>query len=390
MSLFRVNSNGVITVDYTDIQQTFQEAFKNALGSDLNLDVSTPQGQLIQVHTQVVNEIQTDIVNLANSFNPYTAEGDALDNTGAFFGYYRKANQPTVVVATITGTAGTVIPAGSRASNSEHEFETLDNITIPNSGRTTVEFQCVDSGAISCVAGSLNTIVTTISGWDTINNANDGVVGYEKESDNEFRGRITANWLNIRAISVLGSIIDSIAQLNGVVSVIGRENPKSVTQVIDGLSLVPHSIWLTVLGGNEDEIAKILTEKKTLGCDTNGNTSITYTDPVVNYDYVYNIRRPLVVPVYIQVNYEKNVYTPIDVEDRVKNLIMQYIGENSLKIGQKITGAWLSNALDNYNQLNLLSIKTRINTSDEWADFSPITLEQVGNISIENITVVEA
>lgn len=389
MTLFRVNSNGVITVDYNDIQQTFQEAFKNALGNDLNLDVSTPQGQLIQIHTQVVNEIQTDVVNLANSFNPYTAEGDALDNTGAFFGYYRKANQPTVVVATLTGSEGTNIPASSLVSDGNNQYELLEDVTIPTSGSITAEFQCTTTGNIPCVAGSLTEIVSTVSGWDTVNNPTDGVVGYETESDNEFRGRITANWLNIRAISVLGAIIDSVAQLDGVVSVIGRENPKSSVQVVDGLTLSPHSIWLTVLGGKNSDIAEVLTIKKTLGCDTNGTDTVLYNDPVVNYEYSYQIQRPTVVPVYIQVNYAKNNYTPIDVEDKIKSLIIQYIQENPLKIGQTITGSWLSNALENYNQINLLSIKTRVNEEANWEDFSTITLEQVGNISSNNIITVE-
>ena len=389
MSLFNVNSNGVITVDYDDIKTSFEEAFKSSLGNDLNLDVSTPQGQLIQVHTQVVNEIQTDVVLLANSFNPYTAEGDALDNTGAFFGYYRKASQPTVVIGNVTGLSGTVIPAGSKVSNGEYEFESLNDTTIKPNGTADIEFQCTTSGAIPCVAGTLTNIVTTIQGWDTVTNTTGGVVGYDVESDNEFRNRITANWLNIRAISVLGAVIDKVAQLDGVVSVIGRENPKSSTQVIDGLTLLPHSIWLTVLGGRDEDIAKALTIKKTLGCNTNGNTTIVYTDPVVDYNYTYQIQRPTVVPVYLQVNYLKNNYTPIDVEDKIKNLIIEYINQNPLKIGQKVTGAWLSNALENYNQINLLSIKTRLDPNDAWSDYSSITLEQVGNIISENITVTE-
>lgn len=364
-----------------------EEAYKEALGSNLNLDASTPQGQIIQSETAIIEEIQTDLITMANAFNVYTAEGDALDSAGSFFGYYRKTQQPTVVIATIQGSPDTVIPAGSKASNGNYDFECLDNVTIPASGIIQAEFQCVGTGAIPCVAGTLNTIVTTITGWDSVNNTYDGVIGYATETDNEFRTRITANWLNIRAISLLGAIIDNIAQLDGVVSVVGRENPDGQTKEIDGLTLQPHSVWLTVLGGKQSDIAKILTEKKTLGAFTNGDTTVQYFDETAQYTYLYKIKRPDVENLYIQVNYEKNVYTPAEVETAITSLITQYIEQNPIKIGQLITGNWLAEAFDGYNQINLLSIKVRLDEADAWADYVNLSLEQIARVA--GITAVE-
>lgn len=384
--MFSVNSNGVITVDTSDIKETFENAFKEALGDNLDLDVSTPQGQLIQTHTQIVNNIQTDLTTLANSFNIYTASGEALDNDGAFYGYYRKANQPTVVLGEIQGTYGTNIPAGSLVSNGEHNFELLDDVVIPVSGSIVAEFQCVDNGPIVCKAGTLTTIVSVITGWDDINNATDGIVGYNTETDNEFRNRITANWLNIRAKSLLGAIVDRIAQLKGVVSVIGRENVSSNTQTIDGLTLKPHSIWLTILGGKANDIAKILTEAKTIGANTNGNTQINYYDSNVNYTYLYYIERPAQTGVYFQVNYKSNAYTGATVQDDVENLINQYIADNPFKCGQIITGSDISKAFKNYSQIDLLSVKISTD-NNTWQDYLAIDLDKVANI--EGITANE-
>ena len=47
MSRFNVTPNGVITVDTVDIKSEFEEAYKGALGADLDLASSTPQGQMI-------------------------------------------------------------------------------------------------------------------------------------------------------------------------------------------------------------------------------------------------------------------------------------------------------------------------------------------------------
>ena len=385
-SLFKINSNGIITVDFSNIKSKMEQVYKEALGSDLNVEPSSVAGQMIANDTAIINEIQTDLVALINSFDVYTAEGGALDNAGANYGYYRKQGMATVVIATITGSAGTVIPAGSLASDGTNQYTLLDNITIPSTGSIEAEFQCLTNGPIPCVAGSLNQIVSVISGWDSVNNIMDGIVGYDVESDNIFRSRITANWLNIRGKSLLGAIIDNIAQLPNVMSVIGRENPYGSAKVIDGLTLAPHSIWLTVLGGNSVDIAKTLGERKTIGAYTNGNTKINYFDENVNYNYIYKIQRPDAVNIEIQVNYEANNYTPLDIDEQIKNLIINYINNNPFMIGQTITGAELAKSLNGFNQINLLSIKVK-STGDNYQDYVNTSLAEIAVLTKENIII---
>ncbi len=385
-SLFKINSNGIITVDFSNIKSKMEQVYKEALGSDLNVEPSSVAGQMIANDTAVINEIQTDLVALINSFDVYTAEGGALDNAGANYGYYRKQGMATVVIATITGSAGTVIPAGSLASDGTNQYTLLDNITIPSTGSIEAEFQCLTNGPIPCVAGSLNQIVSAISGWDSVNNIMDGIVGYDVESDNIFRSRITANWLNIRGKSLLGAIIDNIAQLPNVMSVICRENPYGSAKVIDGLTLAPHSIWLTVLGGSSVDIAKTLGERKTIGAYTNGNTNINYFDENVNYNYIYKIQRPDAVNIEIQVNYEANNYTPLDIDEQIKNLIINYINNNPFMIGQTITGAELAKSLNGFNQINLLSIKVK-STGDNYQDYVNTSLAEIAVLTKENIII---
>lgn len=385
-SLFKINSNGIITVDFSNIKSKMEQVYKEALGSDLNVEPSSVAGQMIANDTAVINEIQTDLTALINSFNVYTAEGGALDNAGANYGYYRKQGMATVVIATITGSAGTVIPAGSLASDGTNQYTLLDNITIPSTGSIEAEFQCLTNGPIPCVAGSLNQIVSVISGWDSVNNALDGIVGYDVENDNIFRSRITANWLNIRGKSLLGAIIDNIAQLPNVMSVIGRENPFGSAKVVDGLTLAPHSIWLTVLGGSGVDIAKTLGERKTIGAYTNGNTNINYFDENVNYNYIYKIQRPDAVNIEIQVNYEANNYTPLDIDEQIKNLIINYINNNPFMIGQTITGAELAKSLNGFNQINLLSIKVK-STGDNYQDYVNTSLAEIAVLTKENIII---
>ncbi len=389
MSLFSVNELGVITVDASVIRADVEQAYKKALGSDLDVSSGTAQGQLIDYDMKALNLTQESLLKVANSFLPFYAVGDELDRSAAVFGYTRKLNQPTVVVCTLTGAAGTIIPAGSLVSDGTYQFAALDNTTLPSTGSINAQFASTTSGAIQVLPGTVTTIVTNISGWDTVTNNYAGATGYATETDNEFKQRITANWLNIRAIGLLGAIVDNIAQLDGVLSVVGRENAKSITQVVDGVTMERNSIYLCVLGGNGNDIATCLGRVKTLGAGTVGDTVVGYYDPNADYTFYYKIRRPDVVDLSVQINYERNLYTPADITDKIKNQLLSYIAENGFKIGQTISGNMLAQAFDDFPYMDLLSVKVNVSGETGYLDYLSLSIEQVAALSADNIATNE-
>lgn len=385
MSLFTVTNQGVITVDTTSIRSDFEQAYIAALGANLNTDVSTAAGQLITNDVKTITTAQQECVNMANETSVYYATGQALDVAASKYGYYRKRGVPTTVVATITGASGTTIPAGSIASDGTNQYTLLDRTTIPTTGSTSAEFQCTVAGAIACPAGSLTQIVTTISGWDSITNPYDGIIGYATENDNTFRDRITANFLNKRARAILGAIIDNVAAIDNVISVAGGENPSGDTATVNGISMPPHSIYLTVLGGGDTTIAQVIAQQKTMGADTIGNTEVAYTDPNIAYQYTYKIYRPTAVPVYVQVQYSTNAYTPANADTQIVGLITEYVTQNPFKIGQTISGNALAGALSNYNKINLLAVKVSTDGTT-WADYITTGQTQVAVLNAANVS----
>ena len=134
MSRFNVTPNGVITIDTVDIKSEFEGAYKGALGADLDLDSSTPQGQMIINDTAAYVQMQQEIVNIANNYSVFYASGHALDVAGSRYGYYRKQGTSTVVVATVHGAAGTTISAGALASDGTNEYAALDTVTLDANG----------------------------------------------------------------------------------------------------------------------------------------------------------------------------------------------------------------------------------------------------------------
>lgn len=385
MSRFNVAPNGVITVDTVDIKSEFEEAYKGALGADLDLDSSTPQGQMIINDTAAYVQMQQEIVNIANNYSVFYASGHALDVAGSRYGYYRKQGTSTVVVATVHGAAGTTIPAGALASDGTNEYAALDTVTLDADGAANIQFQCTVPGNIECPARALNTIVTPVSGWDNVSNTYDGVPGYDTESDNIFRERITANMLQKRARSALGAIVDNVAAISNVVSVVGRENVAHTTATIDGIEMAPHSIYLAILGGEDKTIARVIAQQKTLGAATNGNTTVSYLDNDIGYTYQYLIQRPAQVELRVLVTYANTLYTPVDAQSRMVALIMEYVAANPFKIGQTITGADLANALKTYDVIDLLSVEVAINSS-RYTPYVRTTLNEIAGLTAANIT----
>ena len=387
--MFSVNEFGVITIDTADIKTEFEEAYKGALGANLNTDVGTPQGQMIVNDTQNLVYAQNQVVLVANSMSILTATGKALDVAAQWWGYYRKKATATVVTVTLTGQKGTVIPAGSLVSNGSNEYALLEDITIPASGTINAEFACTETGAIQCASNSITTIVSAIAGWDTVNNGQAGVVGYDEENDALFRARITANWLNIRARSILGAIVDNIAQLDGVISVIGRENVGSTSLVIDDVTLKPHSIYLDILGGNGTDIAKLLSEQKTLGAGTNGSTEVSYFDSLAGVNCKYNIARPTMQDIKVKVSYSPNYYTPADIEEQIKDAIVAYVQENPFMINQTISGNGLAQAFKDFKYADILSVKVAFLADSSYSDYISCMISKCAVLESANITCVE-
>lgn len=84
----------------------------------------------------------------------------------------------------------------------------------------------------------------------------------------------------LNARSVAAAVYAEVGQLSGVIDLVVRQNRGDSPIEIDGVSLAPHSIFVSVVGGENDDIAQAIYSSLSAGCDYNGNTSVVVTDPV--------------------------------------------------------------------------------------------------------------
>lgn len=114
---------GLITTDAGEILSQVSSEYQNTFGQDLvvpdstNIEgASTPQGLLIVSETLARIAVADNNAAVANQINPNLAGGIFLDSILALTGLQRTPATPSSVLCTLTGIAGTSIPAGSQAA----------------------------------------------------------------------------------------------------------------------------------------------------------------------------------------------------------------------------------------------------------------------------------
>lgn len=75
---FDVNS-GFKAASYREIREALQEDFKRVFGEGINLDPSTPDGQLLDIFAYAYNALAQNIQGIVTNLNPATASGVFLD-----------------------------------------------------------------------------------------------------------------------------------------------------------------------------------------------------------------------------------------------------------------------------------------------------------------------
>lgn len=279
------DDTGVITTDTSVIQTQVEDEYKAALGQDLNVSPNTPQGVLITTEVLARTAVADNNATVANQINPDLAGGVYLQALMALLGSFTTAGSSSIVLATLTGVPGTVIPAGSQASETGAGaiFQTTVDVVIPAEGTiNAIEFQSLLTGPIPCAADSLTQIVNGVLGWETVTNPAAGTPGTLDLSDNQIR-TLRKNTLAAQGMGFAQAISSDLYLTAGVTSLTLRENTSDDPATIDGVLMAPHSMYTCVAGtASSIDIATTITNSKNGGCAYNNGKGIQEQQIVVN------------------------------------------------------------------------------------------------------------
>lgn len=388
---------GLVIPTDAAVLDAVQSDMNAAFGGGLNPALETPQGQLASSQTAIIADKNAEFALYVNQVDPQFSDGKFQDAIGRIYFLTRKPAVATVVTATLTGIAGTVIPAGTLAQDtSGNTYISSGAATIGVSGTVSAQFQNIETGPIPCAAGTLTQVFQAIPGWDAINNVADGTLGSVVESRADFEYR-RKNSVAINGLGTVNAIYANVFDLPDVLDVYVVDNPKGVSfftgdiatttltvtaispgsslqigSFVDGAGvaadtiitgfgtgtggvgtytvnnsqtvgsvaltspaialgstdypLAPHSMYVAVVGGVDQDIAEAIWRKKDVGCDYNGNTELTVVDdsgynyPQPTYQVKFN--RPSTLGILFEVQLVDDPTLPANIEDLVKDAIV--------------------------------------------------------------------
>lgn len=373
------------------VRQMFVDAFANA-GSqnELNTDPETPAGQLIDGITALIVEKDNELLKMANGFNPKTATGIFQDALGEIYFIQRHIAQSTVVTCTCSGLQGTIIPAGSVIQDvNGNNYQSVAQVSIPASGSIDVIFSAQTPGEIEAAAGTVNKIITVIPGWDSVNNETAGVVGRERETQAEFEQRRYESVAK-NSHGLAESVGGSVNNLDDVIACRVEQNRGDEEIQFLGVTIPPHSIYLSVYGGTSDEIGSVIHNKLDAGCGTAGNTSVRVTDPTSGSQHTYFYTVAELENLYIQVTTAQDaVY---DEEAVTQAIISNFAGADEnysrAKMGDTVFASRFYQTVISAGLSDLVKIEIG-RTSGSYGQSASFNLNEMPVLDAENIVFVE-
>ena len=381
-----------------EIAQSWINAFKSDDTPDINTAPETPQGQIIDAETLAITQKDAELAFLANMFNPKTARGIWQDALAEIYFIKRKKAVNSRCYCVLSGLNGTVIEKGSKIQSSADNtyWNLLEDVTIQNNGSVIALFECESEGAVIASPNTLNKIITTVAGWDTVNNSQSATVGSLEESQQAFEKR-RYDSVALNSVGTTASVFSRVNQIDDVVGCYVVDNKTNVNKIIDDYLLKPHSIYVAVIGGSNQDIAEAIYRSLSAGCDYNGNTQITVVDPHTHAKEKVTFMRPTQQNVYIKVNvFDKDL--PDDYETLIKNAVITnfYGQDEQIEIaGEAVTRAIMGDdiyasrflpSILNKNISSLLSVQISLDNKT-FSDYVHIKIDKEPYISSANITV---
>lgn len=339
-----ITPSGVIIPDTSKIVSQTQSELNDRLGG-IEITPESPAGRLVEMIAQMFSTVIGINAQNANQYNLDFASGQFLDAIASNFMLSRKGSSRSRVEVTLTGEAGTTIPAGSLAmtEDTRQTFSLDTDVTLPSpDGGALIQsatgwMTATEDGPVACNVGQLTIIQTRVNGWNSIVNNSAAQLGTVKESDTDLRNRIKASKPYGRCFTE--SCYARIMEISGVSSCAVLENGYGYEKLINGVVLSPHSIFVCVDGygeSNKDAIARAIYETKTCGCGFtdlwSGNDyvhRINVTDENTNAQYTMIIHTPESLACTVKVNTNVTSYNA-----KIKDLVSGYC--SSIPIGGKL------------------------------------------------------
>lgn len=393
----QITSTGVVAPEAVTIRDGVLADENIAFGGELDIVTpSTPQAYLADQLTTNIRNSNAAIAYFVSQVDPATAEGRMQDAIARIYFLERNGATASVVQALCTGQPGATLQAGALAQDDAGNlWASSGAVTFGGGGTATVQFVCQTLGPVELGIGELTKIAQTAPGWDAITNLGAATVGTETETRANFERRRQES-VAINARGTPPAIRAAVFAVSGVLDVFVYDNYTNavINYGATNYPLAPHSVYVGVIGGDDQAVADAIWSRKDLGCDMNGNTTVT-VDDTEGYSYPYpsydiKFERPASLPILFAVQLANSSALPSNIVDLTKAAILAtFTGANGAQRARMGGVIFASNFYAAVAQIDasVSIIQIKIGTVTATLDQISVGIDQAPTLDVGDITV---
>lgn len=382
------DSYGLQTLTQNEIVESLTKEMQEIYGEDINVDSNSPDGQIINIFAQMLED-QYELLSQVNaSFDPDQAVGVVLDQRCAINGIQRKAGTYTYVTIEVE-TDRSVTLQGLDLYSTEEAYTVSDNegnefvlsaTSAIGSGISQLVFRALNIGNVEVLPNTITTPVTIVLGVKSINNPGVAITkGTNEETDAELRERRKVS-VAIANQGYTDGLQAALANIPDVSKVNVYQNRSNTTDA-DGIP--GHSIWVVVQGGTDTEIGAVMDNKVAGGVGMKGSQSVNVqqSDGQVA---TYYFDRPSAQTLYVQLEITPLAGQTIVYDDIKSALVSGMSFQPNETVDSSAIICYIKSIQDN------VAVTCQVSTDGTtWATFvTPTTKDKYFQMSTESITIV--
>jgi len=378
-----ISAEGFTGKTREEIIDSLNQRFRDRFGSLFDTSPQTPDGQTVGILADILAE-HWQLAELAyNSYVPSKTFGVGLDYITELNDVDRIQNQPSYATCVFEGTAGAIIPAGSRVSTTDGiQFQTKAEVTLSDSVVNTVTVEALEQGPIIVEAESIVNIDDPVLGWDSVINPTEGITGIVREEDAQLRAR-RVRTLASKGGSTYEATYSELSKLNiPFVRIVDNDTADPLP------SGQPPKSYLTVVdGGAVAEIGQAIYDNKPAGIRAWGDIEVSAVDRH-GFSHVVAFSRPVHVPIHVKVEFKRLPGAALGTDVLIQNALVEHL--NAINIGIDVVWSELFvPAMSVSKYLSIKSLQIGFDGITYGEDDLTIDIVQKAVASAETVEVID-
>lgn len=332
------DETGLFIDSFEDRVARVKTKVREAIDELFELTPDTAEGQVVLIlldSQQGTADLQQE---LYATIDPDEATGTGLDAVCSMTGTQRKPQTQGKVTLRCNLDGGTTLTGGDTQAWSEDNPETTvvldEDFTAPVGPADDYDlvFTFIEYGKITAPAGTIDTIKTPVTGWNSVTNPADADPGDEREFDQDLRERRVTE-LTLGGSTSPDSLQAELSDIITIEKVVVKNNPRPISQ--EGMP--PNSIEPVIWDGDppttdNDLIAETIYREGPGGIQSYGTTVVPYTDAQGN---VIDIGFTRAIKLRVELEFTLTTGSSYPGDDDFKATIAAW-DESNLSIGDNV------------------------------------------------------